>query len=145
VARLQNYLRTHRSRRGLSQAEVAILLGAVSGTKASRYENSSRMPNALTIFALEIIVFNQPASELFAGTYDAGPRGRPRARPAHDEAIGRTDGQDGRQDFPQAGPVTRHRRGETKCHRARLTMRKPTERRVLAVDPLSRGVGFAVL
>jgi transcriptional regulator with XRE-family HTH domain len=46
-----------------------MLLGAVSGTKVSRYENFTRMPSALTIFASEI-VFNQPASELFAGIYD---------------------------------------------------------------------------
>ncbi len=68
--RLQNYLRTHRRRHGLSQAEVAALLGAVSGTKVSRYENFTRMPGALTVFAFEI-VFNQPASELFAGSYQA--------------------------------------------------------------------------
>ena len=68
--RLQNYLRTHRRRHGLSQTEVAILLGAATDTKVSRYENFTRMPVALTVFALEI-VFNQPASELFAGRYRA--------------------------------------------------------------------------
>jgi transcriptional regulator with XRE-family HTH domain len=68
--RLPNYLRTHRRRHGLSQAEIAMLLGAVSGTKTSRYENFTRMPGALTVFAFEI-VFNQPASELFAGHYEA--------------------------------------------------------------------------
>ena len=47
-----------------------MLLGAVSGTKVSRYENFTRMPGALTVFAFEII-FNQPASELFAGSYQA--------------------------------------------------------------------------
>ena len=47
-----------------------MLLGAVSGTKTSRYENFTRMPGALTVFAFEI-VFNQPASELFAGHYEA--------------------------------------------------------------------------
>jgi len=47
-----------------------MLLGAVSGTKTSRYENFTRMPGALTVFAFEI-VFNQPASELFAGHYQA--------------------------------------------------------------------------
>lgn len=47
-----------------------MLLGAVSGTKVSRYENFTRMPGALTVFAFEI-VFNQPASELFAGSYEA--------------------------------------------------------------------------
>ena len=46
-----------------------MLLGAVSGTKVSRYENFTRMPGALTILAFEI-VFNQPASELFGGTYE---------------------------------------------------------------------------
>ncbi len=68
--RLQNYLRTHRRRTALSQAELAKLLGAASGTKVSPYENFTRMPSAFTVFAFEI-VFNQPASELFAGSYEA--------------------------------------------------------------------------
>jgi hypothetical protein len=34
---------------------------------------------------------------------------------------------------------------ETKVRTARLIMRKETARRVLAIDPFSRGVGFAVL
>jgi hypothetical protein len=46
-----------------------MLLGAASGAKASRYENFTRMPSALTVFACEVI-FNQPASELFAGSYE---------------------------------------------------------------------------
>lgn len=45
-----------------------MLLGASTGTKVSRYENFSRMPAVETIFAFEI-VFHQPASELFAGSY----------------------------------------------------------------------------
>ncbi len=69
MSRLQNYLRTHRRRYGLSQKEVARLLGAASGTKVSRYENFTRMPNVFNVFACEI-VFNQPASELFAGSYE---------------------------------------------------------------------------
>jgi transcriptional regulator with XRE-family HTH domain len=68
--RLQNYLRTHRRRYGLTEAEIATLLGSASGTKVSRYENFARMPGVLAVFAFEI-VFNQPASELFAGTYQA--------------------------------------------------------------------------
>ena len=47
-----------------------MLLGAATDTKVSRYENFTRMPVAMTVFALEI-VFNQPASELFAGKYEA--------------------------------------------------------------------------
>jgi transcriptional regulator with XRE-family HTH domain len=68
--KLKNYLRTHRRRHGFSQAEIAMLLGTVAGTKVSRYENFTRMPGALTIFAFEVI-FNQPASELFAGSFEA--------------------------------------------------------------------------
>lgn len=47
-----------------------MLLGAASGTKVSRYENFTRIPGALTVFAFEI-VFNQSASELFAGIHQA--------------------------------------------------------------------------
>ena len=47
-----------------------MLLGADADTRVSRYENFTRMPSTLTIFACEI-VFNQPASELFAGGYEA--------------------------------------------------------------------------
>jgi transcriptional regulator with XRE-family HTH domain len=36
----------------------------------SRYENFKRQPSVVMIFAFEII-FNQPASELFAGSYEA--------------------------------------------------------------------------
>lgn len=45
-----------------------MLLGAISGTKVSRYENLTRMPAVNTVFRYEV-VFNQPASELFAGNY----------------------------------------------------------------------------
>ena len=67
---LQNYLRTHRRRTGLSQEEVAALLGAASGSKVSRHENFARTPSVRTVFAYEI-VFDRPASELFAGNYQA--------------------------------------------------------------------------
>jgi transcriptional regulator with XRE-family HTH domain len=68
--RLQHYLRTPRRRYGFSQSEVALLLGASSGTKVSRYESLRRSPSVITVFAYEII-FNKPARDLFAGTYDA--------------------------------------------------------------------------
>jgi transcriptional regulator with XRE-family HTH domain len=48
---------------------VARLLGATSGAKVSRYENFARTPSARTVFAYEIL-FNRPASELFAGVYE---------------------------------------------------------------------------
>jgi transcriptional regulator with XRE-family HTH domain len=67
---LRNYLRTYRRRSGLSQDEIAQLLGTSSGTKISRYENFARLPSVGGILGCEII-FNQPASRLFAGAYEA--------------------------------------------------------------------------
>jgi transcriptional regulator with XRE-family HTH domain len=78
--RLQNYLRTHRKRAGLSQMETAFLLGVKSGTKISRYENLARIPDLATVFALEAI-YRVPARELFAGMFDDVQRAvRARAR-----------------------------------------------------------------
>jgi transcriptional regulator with XRE-family HTH domain len=66
---LHNYLRTERRRRGLRQRHVAYLLGVRSGTKLSRYEMFSRVPDLRTVFALEAI-YGVPASKLFAGIFD---------------------------------------------------------------------------
>ena len=63
-SQLPNYLRTHRKRLGLSQDEVAYLLGAESGAKASRYERFSREPGFRTALACEA-VFQRPIRELF--------------------------------------------------------------------------------
>ena len=66
--KLPNYLRAYRKRAGLSQADVARLLGTRSGTKVSRYERWSRQAPLRTAFAYEVI-FGVSARELFAGTY----------------------------------------------------------------------------
>ncbi len=66
--KLQNYLRTHRKRAGLSQDEVAFLLGCRSGAKVSRYERFARLPTLRSAFAYEVI-FRTPVSELFAGVF----------------------------------------------------------------------------
>ena len=66
--KLKNYLRTHRKRAGLSQDEMAYLLGCRSGTKISRYERFARQPNLQTAFAYEVI-FRVPARELFGGVF----------------------------------------------------------------------------
>ena len=67
--RLNNYVRMYRRRAGLSQADVAFLLGSQSGTPLSRYERFRRLPALRTALALEI-VFGIPAGEIFAGVYD---------------------------------------------------------------------------
>ena len=71
--KLDNYLRTYRKKLGLTQREVAFLLGCHSGTKVSRYERSARVPTLNAILAYEVI-FQKPARELFAGLYDRAER-----------------------------------------------------------------------
>src|SRR5207245_5960688 len=69
MPRLPNYLKTYRKRAGLSQDEVAFLLGCRSGAKVSRYERLARRPSLETAFAYEA-VFGVPARELFAGVFE---------------------------------------------------------------------------
>src|SRR5438445_9134150 len=66
--KLQNYLRTYRKGSGLSQDEVAFLLGCQNGTKISRYERFVRKPSLETLFVYEV-VFGALVRELFAGAY----------------------------------------------------------------------------
>lgn len=65
---LPNYLRSQRKRLGLSQDEVAFLLGTQDGAQVSRYESFARVPTLETALALEIIL-EKPARELFGGLY----------------------------------------------------------------------------
>jgi transcriptional regulator with XRE-family HTH domain len=64
--KIKSYLRTFRRRSGLTQDEVAFLLGADSGAKVSRYERLSRKPNFRTALGLQV-VFGIPADELLPG------------------------------------------------------------------------------
>jgi transcriptional regulator with XRE-family HTH domain len=66
LRKLENYLRTHRKRVGLTQDEVAYLLGRECGTQVSRYERFKRQPSLTTVVAYEVI-FGAAAQELFAG------------------------------------------------------------------------------
>jgi transcriptional regulator with XRE-family HTH domain len=66
IHKLENYLRMYRKRSGLSQDEVAYLLGGKSGTIASRYERFRRTPSLETALACEAI-YGVPVKELFAG------------------------------------------------------------------------------
>src|SRR5438445_12080394 len=64
--RLENYLRAYRNKSGLTQREVAFLLGFQNGAQVSRYKRRKRLPPLRTALAWEAI-FNIPLSELFAG------------------------------------------------------------------------------
>jgi transcriptional regulator with XRE-family HTH domain len=68
--KLDNYLLAFRKRSGLTQREVAFLLGCENGAQVSRYERRRRLPPLGTALACEA-VFGAPVSELFAGLRDA--------------------------------------------------------------------------
>ena len=65
---LPNYLRTCRKRAGLSQAEVAFLLGSQGGAKVCRYERFRQSPNLKTLLSYEIL-FRTPVQKLFRGLH----------------------------------------------------------------------------
>jgi len=64
--RLENYLRAYRKKAGLSQRDVAVLLGGEDNAHISRYEKRHRLPSLETALAYEVIL-GVPVSELFAG------------------------------------------------------------------------------
>jgi len=78
VRSLKNYLRMFRKRSGLTQAELAVLLGCAHGSKVYRYEHGIRIPTLQTVIAFEVI-FRVPVSALFTGTYER-VRGEVRGR-----------------------------------------------------------------
>lgn len=65
---LENYLRTQRKQSGLTQREVAFLLGGKNGNQVSRYERRRWLPPLKTALAFEAI-FTVPVAELFAGVH----------------------------------------------------------------------------
>jgi len=69
LSKLPNYLRTHRKRLGLSQADVSFLLGTKAVAQISRYECSVREPSLERALAYEVI-FQKPVRELFGGLYE---------------------------------------------------------------------------
>lgn len=65
---LNNYIKSERKRLGLSQKELARLLGKRSHTYVSRFENGRRTPALSTAFALEVAL-GVPLRELFKGRF----------------------------------------------------------------------------
>src|SRR5437773_11106309 len=71
--KLENYLRTYRKRSGLTQREVAFLVGCRNGAQVSRYAKRRRLPPLRTALACEA-AFGVPVSVLFAGLREAAGR-----------------------------------------------------------------------
>lgn len=63
---LPNYLRTHRKKTGLSQQELAILMGYDGTDQISRHEQFSSLPPIAAAVAYEVI-YRVPIAELFPG------------------------------------------------------------------------------
>lgn len=81
----------HRKRSGLSQDDLASLLGGRSGAKISGYERFRRCPTLETAFAFEA-VFGVPANQLFPGVSERIHHDVARRR---DALISRLEGQAG--------------------------------------------------
>lgn len=60
-----NYLRTHRLKTALTQAEVAIVVGVGSGANVSRHESGDRMPDLNKILAYAVL-YDVSVADLFA-------------------------------------------------------------------------------
>jgi hypothetical protein len=69
ASKLPHYLKTHRKRSGLSQEEVAFLLGNDNGEKVCRHERFAREPSLRSALAY-LIIFQGQAEELFAGIHE---------------------------------------------------------------------------
>jgi transcriptional regulator with XRE-family HTH domain len=67
--RSYSFVRAHRRRWGLTQVELAMLLGAGSSTTVSRIERSIRVPTVTVLIACSIL-FGLPAPELFSSLHD---------------------------------------------------------------------------
>ena len=63
------YVRSHRRRWGLTQRELALLVGLETATAISRIEKSKRPPTAATVIACGI-VFSLPPDELFPSLHE---------------------------------------------------------------------------
>jgi DNA-binding XRE family transcriptional regulator len=68
IEQIANYLRSHRRKSGLSQRELAHIVGYVTQAPVSEHERSVTIPALLIALSYEI-VFRVPLSELFPALY----------------------------------------------------------------------------
>jgi DNA-binding XRE family transcriptional regulator len=108
---LNHYLLTHRKRAGLSQRELAFLLGSKSGTKVSRHEQERREPSLRTALAYAA-VYRVPVEKLFPGL----------ALAAELKVIGRKQALLARLREAGQDPVTRYKRTWLRTTMAKRSM-----------------------
>ena len=66
---IPNDMWRYRKRHGLTQDEMAFLLGSTDGSSVSHFERGVREPSLRSAFACEVM-FGVPARELFPGIYE---------------------------------------------------------------------------
>jgi len=66
---MASYLRTHRKRSGLSQQDIATILGTLSRNQVGRHERSLGIPLLLAAIGYEV-VFRTSLEDLFPGIYE---------------------------------------------------------------------------
>jgi len=70
---LGNYLRMHRKKTGLSQRDLAILVGYKDQWQISRHERSGTTPSLVIALAYQV-VFRIPVSEIFTEVHARATR-----------------------------------------------------------------------
>ncbi len=83
------YLRTHRRKWGLSQKDLARLIGTIGCAQLSRYENSKRAPKIEVALACQVI-FGVIPSIMFLDTYASVEEEVMRNMARMDEALSNT-------------------------------------------------------
>lgn len=68
-----SYLRTHRKQSGLTQRELAAILGCLTEGQVSRHERGTNTPSLRAALGYEIL-FGTPASRIFPGIHAAVAR-----------------------------------------------------------------------
>ncbi len=77
---LDNYIEMLRQRHGLSQSELAVLIGVEQRASVSQFERGIRQPNLETLLALQIVL-GANAEDIFAGVaHDVRDRVTSKAR-----------------------------------------------------------------
>jgi DNA-binding XRE family transcriptional regulator len=66
---MPSHLRTHRRKTGLSQRDLASIVGLITELQISRHERAHTLPLFLTAISYEV-VFQVSIAELFPGIYE---------------------------------------------------------------------------
>ena len=71
---ITSYLRSHRKSAGLSQRDLAKIIGYLTTAQVSKYERAEILPSLLVALAYEV-VFGKPVAELFPGIHETVRKG----------------------------------------------------------------------